>query len=53
VALGELARPRLKMAVSGRTCEATSAEAGMSVLEVWGGSGCGRSRRLTSNIRHL
>jgi hypothetical protein len=50
---GGLALPRPRMAVSGQTCEATSAGAALSVLEVWGGSGCGRSQRLRSNIRHL
>ena len=48
-----LALPRLRMAVSGQTCVATSAEAVLSVRGVWGGSGCERSRRLTSNIRLL
>jgi hypothetical protein len=50
--LVEPALPRLKMAVVGRTCEVMSAEVAPSALEVWGDSGCGPSRRLTSNTRH-
>jgi hypothetical protein len=51
--LGEPALPRLRMAVAGRTCGVMSAEVAPSALEVWGGSGCGLSRRLTSNIHQM
>jgi hypothetical protein len=50
---GEPALPRLKMAVAERTCGVTSAEVAPSAQEVWGGSGCGPSRRLTNNTRRL